>query len=353
MNFWFKLAKWRFNTFSQNRKDFYEDFAMALRDNAATIDQLNTMAMRSRRRRTGWAALYEHWIKKMRRMSFGYALQHTVPTFESMVLTAAEEDGRISEAMDYLVRSIELTGKIKNIYFISLASPMISILVIIGFLISYATVTGPEYLQIMPFEQWPTLTKSIYFVSNGLYQNGVSFIVASIITVALIFWSRPNWYGRWRKFFERIPLNPWSSYRYNESNNFLIALSILLQSNNHGTKDALEMMRKFSSPWMAWHINVMLKRLKLTPDRPEMAMDTGLFDNHVMDRIEDYANRSEFNSAIYKLAFSSGEKFVKTAQIRAIVIGVLAMLIVASCILLMAASNIQFSQAANSLMKSM
>lgn len=353
MSLGLKIARWRFNTFSSKRKEFYDDFAMALRDGEATIDQLTVMAKRSRRRRTGWALLYEHWLKKMRRMSFGHALQHTVPSFEAMVLTAAEEDGRIAEAMDYLSRSIDLTGKVKSIYFLSLASPIISIVVILGFLISYATVTVPEYLQTLPLEKWPALTKGMYYVSNGLVNNGLFFIVLSILITSLIIWSRPNWYGRWRKIVERIPLNPWSSYRNDESNNFLIALSILLQSNNHGTKDALEMMRKFASPWLSWHISVMLRRLKITPDRPEIAMDTGLFNESAMDRIEDYARRTEFNRAIYNLAFSSGEKFVKDAQKKAIVIAILAMLIVAGVILLMAMSNIQFTQVSGAAMKSM
>ncbi len=238
MTWGLKFAKFRFKAFAANRKDFYEDFAMALRDGAATIDLLKTRAQRARRRRTGLAPLYEHWLHKMRRMSFGYALQQTVPAFETMVLTAAEEEGRIDEAMNYLGRSIEIKGKTQSIYFVSLASPIISAVVLLGFLISYALVIAPEYLQILPLEKWPALTKSIYFLSSALVNSGVFFMALCAASFAAVMWSRPNWYGRIRKRIERLPFNPWSSYRDNESNNFLIALSILLQSNNHGIKEA-------------------------------------------------------------------------------------------------------------------
>lgn len=353
MTWGLKFAKFRFKAFAANRKDFYEDFAMALRDGAATIDLLKTRAQRARRRRTGLAPLYEHWLHKMRRMSFGYALQHTVPAFETMVLTAAEEDGRIDEAMDYLGRSIEIKGKTQSIYFVSLASPIISAVVLLGFLISYALVIAPEYLQILPLEKWPALTKSIYFLSSALVNNGVFFMALCAASFAAVMWSRPNWYGRIRKRIERLPFNPWSSYRDNESNNFLIALSILLQSNNHGIKEALEMMRRFASPWLAWHITVMLHRLKLTPDRPALALDTGLFNQATMDRIEDYADRTEFNQAIYKLAFDSGERFIKEAQRKAIIVSLIAMLLVAAAILLITMSNMQFAQVTEASMKSL
>lgn len=353
INWWFSFAKLRFNTFASTRRDFYEDFASSLRDGASAIEQLKAMAKRSRRRRTGWAALYEHWIHKMGRMSFGHALQHTVPPYEAMVLTAAEESGRLEEAMDYLGRSIRLLGKAKSVYFIAMLSPALSFLVIIGFLIAYALHSVPEYLQILPLERWPYLSKVMYHVSTGLVSHGFIISILTIFALVLVTWSKPNWYGRIRRLIEKIPFFPWSSYRAYEGNNFLVALSILLQANNHGLKDALEMMCRFASPWLAWHITVMLHRLKLAPNKPALAMDTGIFSRKVMDRIEDYSDRTEFNSAIYKLAFDSGEKLVEQAQARAVISGLIAMLFVAAMILVITISNIQFAQQVTSVMKSM
>lgn len=353
MSWLFKVAKFRFNALSSTRRQFYEDFAISLRDGAAVIEQLKAMAMRARRRRTGLAALYEHWIYKMGRMSFGRALQHTVPPYEAMVLTAAEEAGRLEEAMDYLGRSIRLLGKAKSVYFISLFSPVLSFLIIIAFLIAYALHSVPEYLQILPLEHWPAISKVMYHVSTGLASNGLLIAAISILLVGLISWSKPNWYGRTRRAIEKIPFLPWASYRNYEGNNFLVSLSILLQSNNHGLKDALEMMRRFASPWLAWHITVMLHRLNLAPNKPALAIDTGIFSSNVMDRIEDYSSRTEFNSAIYKLAFDSGEKLVEQAQTRAVLTGLIAMLLVAAMILVITISNIQFAQQVTSAMKSL
>lgn len=77
MNLAFAFSRWMFNAFSDTRQAFYEDFASALRDGAADSDRLKKMAVRARQRKTGWAPLYEHWLRKMHRMSLGVFKQTT------------------------------------------------------------------------------------------------------------------------------------------------------------------------------------------------------------------------------------------------------------------------------------
>lgn len=161
----------------------------------------------------------------------------------------------------------------------------------------------------------------------------------------LVRWSRSQWRGKTRALIDRVPLLPWRGYREREANTFLIAFAILLQSNNHGPKEALERMRQFSSPWLSWHLGAMLLRLKLTPDQPARALDTGLFPLQLMDRIEDYAERSEFTKALHSLAFDNGDKQVQAAEKRAVIGGFLAMALVAAVIGLIVWANFEFSQA--------
>ncbi|PMS14654.1 hypothetical protein C0Z18_30880 [Trinickia dabaoshanensis] len=345
MNLAFKLSRFLFNTFDSSRQEFYEDFASALRDGAATSERLRKMAARSRRRKTGWAPLYEHWLRKMRRMSFGHALQHTVPAYEVMVLTAAEEDGRLDEAMVYLGRAIRLMGKIKATYFMSLISPGMAFVSILGFFVAYALVIAPQNLQSLPLERWPIISRQLYELSNAIVRHGLLSGLGFVLTAWLVIWSRPNWRGRFRAKIDHVPLLPWSSYRENEANNFLVSLAILLQSNNHGMKEALERMRQFASPWLGWHITVMLKRLALTPDSPARALDTGLFSYRVMDRIEDYSERTNFFKALRMIAFDHGDKAVEAAERRAIFGGFLAMGIVAMVLGVIVLGSFEFNDA--------
>lgn len=345
MNLGYKVSRWAFNAFDDSRQEFYEDFASALSDGAAERDRLTKMAARARQRKTGWAPLYEHWLRKMRRMSFASALQHTVPDYEVMVLTAAEADGRLSDAMVYLGRAIRLSSKAKSAYFMSLISPVISLLTLLGFFLAYALVIAPQNLQTLPLERWPEVSRQLYAFSNLLVDGGIALCIGIGMLIWLVLWSRSQWRGKTRAFIDRVPLLPWRGYREREANTFLIAFAILLQSNNHGPKEALERMRHFSSPWLSWHLGAMLLRLKLTPDQPARALNTGLFPLQLMDRIEDYAERSEFTKALHSLAFDHGDKQVQAAEKRAVIGGFVAMTLVAAVIGLIVWANFEFSQA--------
>lgn len=345
MNLRYKLSRWMFNAFGDNRREFYEDFSSALRHNMGGPERLAKMALRARKRGSVWAALYEHWLHKMKRMSFAHALQHTVPDYEVMVLTAAEEDGRLEQAMQFLSRSLRLSAKIRAAYFMSLVSPILTVLTLVGFFLAYALVIAPQNLQILPLEKWPSLSRGLYSFSQMMVDGGVFLCAALVALVWLIAWSRANWSGTLRSWIDRVPLLPWRAYRERQANTFMVSLAILLQSNNYGPKEALERMRQFAGPWLGEHLRKMLARLQKTPDRPAPALNTGLFPLHMMDRIEDYAERTDFTEALLLMAFDQGDKQVQRAEQQAMISGFLALLLIVGVILMIVLANFEFNQA--------
>jgi toxin co-regulated pilus biosynthesis protein E len=345
MNIAFTMSRLMFNVFSDNRREFYEDYSSALRHEAGGPDRLVKLEARARKRKTGWAPLYAHWLHKMRRMTFAHAMQHTVPDYEVMVLTAAEEDGRLAEAMDYLARALRLGSKVQSAYLMSLISPVMALLTLIGFFAAYALVIGPQNLEVLPLDKWPSISRQMYAFSTALVDGWALIAMAGAGLWWLIIWSRGHWYGSIRAGVDRVPLLPWRSYRERQANNFLVSLAILLQSNNYGPKEALERMRHFGNPWLTWHLNKMLKRLTLVPNEPAMALNTGIFPPHLMDRIEDYAERTDFTRALLTLAFDYGDKQVSIAERQAVISGFMAMLLVGCIIGIIVMANFEFSQA--------
>lgn len=350
MSFSLKKALLMFNLFDSVRMDFYEDFAAALQDGAPDVEHLKKLAKRARIRRTGRASLYELWLKKMKRMTFSRAMQGTVPDHEVMVLTASEEDGRLPEGMRFLARSIKTSGSIKAAYFMSLVSPVLGLVMVLGFLASYALMIAPIYLQTIPLSRWPVMSSILYHTSTGLVSNWFSLAIGAVLAVIAIRWTRPNWKGSFRAKVDRIPVLPWKTYRRNQSINFLVTLAILLQSNNHGMKESLQRMKSLASPWLAWNINLMLKRLELTPDFPAKALDIGFFEPSLMDRIEDYSERSDFFTALSKLAFEQSDRFVKQAEKNAIFAGMVGLVMVASVLIFVVLANAEMNTAIESSM---
>lgn len=344
MNLGFMLSRLLFNVFSDNRREFYEDYASAIRHDAGGPDRLVKMEMRARKRKTGWAPLYGHWLHKMKRMSFAHAMQHTVPDYEVMVLTAAEEDGRLADAMEYLVRALRLASKVQSAYFMSLISPVMAMLTLVGFFLAYALVIGPQNLEVLPLDKWPGISRQMFEFSTALVDGWALLVGGAVGCMWMILWSRGNWYGSIRAAVDKVPLLAWRAYRERQANNFLVSLAILLQSNNYGPKEAMERMRHFANPWLTWHLNKMLKRLELVPNEPAVALNTGLFPPHLMERIEDYAERTDFTRALLTLAFDYGDKQVQIAERQAVIAGFIAMLLVGGVIGLIVMANFEFSQ---------
>lgn len=235
----------------------------------------------------------------------------------------------------------------------SLISPVLAFITIVGFFLAYALFIAPQNLQSVPLDRWPLMSRQLYDFSTMLVEQGFVICLGLVMFTWVILWSRPNWRGRLRSKFDHIPLLPWGSFREREANTFLISLAILLQSNNHGMKESVEKMRKFASPWLSWHLSLILKRLALTPEMPALALETGLFSDRVMDRIEDYSERSDFNKALRMLAFENGEKEIEAAERKAAIGAFLAMGIVASVLVIIVYSNYEFNQAMETYIQSL
>jgi type II secretory pathway component PulF len=348
MSFALKYARFLFNTLDSTRMDFYQDFADALSDGASDIDHLKKLAMRARLR-GGWReALYQFWLSRMRRMTFAQSLQNTVPQHESMVLCAAEENGKLPEAMRFLARSLKTASQIKAAYFMSLISPVLGAATILVFMVVHALVISPILVQVVPLARWPLLSSVLYHASTGLVNYWPIILLILVGVFVALRWSKAHWCGPARDRIEHIPGLPWKGYRRNQSINFLVTLAILLRSNGLGMKESLQRMRALANPWQARQISRMLQRLTHTPDVPAKALDTGFFDPELMDRIEDYSERSDFFVALSTLAFDQSERFVRQAERHAILAGFMALMCVAGTLVFFVLANYEMNQAMES-----
>lgn len=341
-----KIALFSFRTSIAKRRDFYEDFANAIREGEAPDTRLNKLILRERRRKNkGSAILYKHWLNRMKRMPFSLSLQGAVPDYELMVLNAAENDGRIEEAMTYLARSLVIQGKIKGAYVMAMISPFLAFLIIIGMLIANASMIGPMNLEIMPISRWPETTRQIYQLSVFVYTNWYLVMLAGIAFYFFLDWTKRSWVGKWRLMADNIPFTPWNSFRESQANAFLVSLALMLQSSSMGVKEALLGMRDYANPWLKWHIAQMQRRLSLSPNQPARALETGIFPTDMMFRIEDFCDRSSFQEGMKKMALEKAEYQIERAQVKAVIVSFVAIAFCAAFMLFFAMSQMQFGQA--------
>lgn len=349
-----KRLQRKFKKNNKLRKQFYEDFALAMRDGDGVLVRLDKLISRGKRDSQSIAVLYESWRKKMRRVqSFSAALVSSIPDHEVMILSGAERDGALPEAMEYLAKSIEISGKINGAYAMALMSPAMSFVVAAGMLIAFYFNMVPAVVPQMPLSAWPALA-SFFYVLSFIVVEYWFVIIGLIFGVGyLLSWSKQNWTGRSRAFAERLYFLPWRSYRIRHNDTFLISLSLLMQAKTTGVDVALGVMKDHSSPWLRWHISKMIERIPLTADAPVRALDTGFFERSVMYRIEDFAERSTFELGLKKMALDNGDLAVAKAFKYAVFASVMAIVASGVFMLSFALGSMELSTAMSSyLMKS-
>ena len=339
------IKNYFFRTGTSTRRNFYNDFAKALKDNIDPRTRIQKLYKISEKSKSWKADVYGNWLFRLDRSNFLDAISVSIPMHEYMVLKAAETDGRLREAMSYLVSVLKLQGKIKGIYMLSYMSPfMAGVSLFISILLN-AKMIGPMNLENLPLNKWPGLARFLYEASSAIVNNAVLTIALIIGTYWLVMWSREKWVGPIREVFDKIPLLPWKGYKKNQADNFLVSMALIMQSNSVGFPAALDIMRQYSSPWLAWHIGKMQYRLQINPEKPALAMQAGLFTQQTMERIEDLADRSSFYEALSEIALEDSEEKVDVAQ-RNATLGAMGAIVFGLGVMgLFAVANMEFNQA--------
>lgn len=340
----------RFRSSATLRKEFYEDFARALHDGQGASVRVGKMIQRALRESDSNAILYDSWMRRMKRVSFAKSLDQSIPGYEVMVLTSAEHDGRLPEAMEYLAVSLKIIGKVNSAYIMSLFSPLMSFVVALGMLVTFSLKISPTMMQLMPLQSWPWMAKVLHYSSSFLVNQW--FIVVGVVFGGfyLLRWSKDNWVGKLRNKVDHIYFLPWRAHRVRQADAFLISLSLMMQSGSIGLKEALLAMNEYATPWMRWHLKQMYDRFKLTPKEPVRCLDTGLFERNVMYRIEDFAERSTFEEGLKKIAIDNGDYTVEKATKNAFISSMFAVGLSGAFMLFFALANSELGFSLSSFM---
>ncbi|WP_043005156.1 hypothetical protein [Comamonas testosteroni] len=326
------------------RRKFYNDFAKALKDSIDPRTRIKRLYTISEKSRSWKRDIYGNWLFRLDRSNFLDAISVSIPMHEYMVLKAAETDGRLREAMAYLVSVLKLQGKIKGIYMLSYLSPFMAGISLFISIVLNAKLIGPMNLESLPLRKWPATSKFLYEASTAIVDNAVISVGIMVGVFWLIMWSRSRWVGPVREIFDKLPLLPWKGYKKNQADNFLVSMALIMQSNSVGFAKALEIMRQYSSPWLGWYIGKMMYRLQIDPQKPALAMQCGLFDVETMERIEDLAERSSFYEALSEIALEDSEEKVDVAQRNATLGAMGAIVFGLGVMALFAVANMEFNQ---------
>ncbi|WP_269748185.1 type II secretion system F family protein [Enterovibrio coralii] len=141
------------------------------------------------------------------------ALVGLVPPQDLMVINSAEESAQLSSGLRTLVEMIEKNDEISSALKKSLMAPIILFSVVLFVIMGYSLQVFPTFLGVLPFEQWPGVTKSLYSFGEYLANGGMVVIFGVAIGISIIVYSSmPILKGRFRnEVLDKIP--PYNYYR--------------------------------------------------------------------------------------------------------------------------------------------
>lgn len=275
---------------------------------------LEDMLTRAREKKRDSALLLEQWLRGINGGArFSALLGDSIPPSERMAIASGEETGRMEDGFAMAAYIVSSGSSLKSAVIGSLAYPMVLLCVFFGLLFFVAIVLMPTLSQLFPVDQWPLISKVLYYVSTGVRSFGVYVLAALALLTFATLKTLSTWVGAARDGFDkRVP--PWSIYREVQSGMLLVTLSSIVQSGTP-IDEAFRKLKREASPWLSVHLEEMMRGIA-EGRRPAHAMNTGLFSEDLMDDLLSYDRAGDLTDCITALGRDAIE--VVIARIKAI-----------------------------------
>ena len=228
-------------------------------------------------------------------VSFSDALRPFVPKEEALIIEAGEASGKIAGAFTTVTRQAESDAEIKKSIRQGMLDPMVGVVSFVILSVICGIKVWPPLLDAIdqkywPQWVWPMVNGQIAFASNWPY-----FLSGLLALIAFVMWSMPNLTGFSRRILDYIP--PYTIYRLRQSSSLLGVIGGLINAGME-LSAAFRRVAESSNPYMRWHIAMILKKMEISGTDGILALNTGLFNTAIMDRIEDAAASRGFDETL-------------------------------------------------------
>lgn len=268
--------------------------------------------------------IWRRWVRGLNEgQQFAQLAAPYIPIAEQIMLAAGDRSGKLDVGFRTASFVADAARKMKNALVAALTYPVILLAALVGVLVFVAVKLMPALEGIYPVEKWPSISRGLYHIANFLRDYGVFVALGAVALAIVVVYSLPRWQTAWRRRFDkRVPV--YTMYREFQGASLLIALSALLQSGTP-IETALTDIRKNASPWLGWHIDLMMKLLRGKGLRPSEAIDTGLLHDETIGYLQDYDRAGSFADAIEAVGRDIVDDAVERLRRLAAILGVVFM----------------------------
>lgn len=276
---WFIKFGFRITRGADGRARLYERIAGQVVYGASVLDSTQRLAVRAFKRGgqsdpEGMILARVSGAMRASGTTFASAMRQWIPPEEYALLDAAEEAGRIAEALHIAARLDRMRRTMVKEVIGGMINPLILFAVLYGLLwFLGGSVMGPV-IKIAQHVHLSALGASV--VAMGKMTRSWVFLFSPLFFVVFIVvsvWSLPRWTGRVRRIFDHLP--PWSIYRYMQGAIWLSSYAALVGAGM-AERDALSRLIQGGVPWV-------VERLR----KMRYNMLAGLSSGHALDATGD------------------------------------------------------------------
>lgn len=245
-------AKLVFRLNTEKRMATARKLASLLRNDFTLMDALNRLEMIESHGGTKpdepFAIVMREWQKNLERgMSFSDATRGWVPPDETLLVTS----GNLSDlvvALENVSRVVDGTQRIKRAMTSAIAYPLFLLILTFGIIMLVGVYLVPPLAEIAGDNIiWRGMAASLIWISEFSIKYWPVVLGIFIALVAIVWISLPNWSGRLRAKFDKLP--PWNVYKIQMSVGWLMSLSAMVAAGIT-IPDAMRMLADSSNKYL-------------------------------------------------------------------------------------------------------
>ena len=249
-----------------------------------------------------FAIVMRQWQKNLERgMSFSEATRGWVPPEETLLVTSGNLSNLVV-ALENVGRVVDGTQRIKRAMTTAIGYPMFLLALTFGIIIMVGLYLVPPLAEIAGNNiVWHGTAKSLIWLSDFSIKYWYFFLVIFASIVAIIWVSLPNWSGRMRVLFDKLP--PWNVYKIQVSVGWLMSLAAMV-SAGITIPDAMRMLSDSANRYLRRILDIALRYIA-NGDNLGVAMANtrkNFPDNEIIGDLTIYADMNGFDENLTQVA---------------------------------------------------
>jgi len=246
-------AKLVFKTDTEKRMAISRKIASLLRNNFTLMDALHRVEMieshNGRKPNEPFAIAMREIQKNLERgMTFAQATSGWVPSEETLLLTSGNVSSLLI-SLENVGRVVNGINRIKRAMWSAIAYPLFLLILTIAIIVMVGVYLVPPLVEAAGSDVvWRGTAASLVWVSDfaGKYWLGLSAFIACVVGVVWL--ALPNWTGRLRTLFDKIP--PFNTYKLQVSVSWLMSLAAMV-SAGVSVPDAMRLLADSSNRYLS------------------------------------------------------------------------------------------------------